>query len=245
VRTLAELGDSAKARLAAKRVFFGHQSVGGNIMDGVADIVRQQPSLGLRLVDLDAASREPAGFFAHACIGRNNDPLSKTAEFERLMEQGLAARVGVAFHKYCFVDVTGQVDVAALFAAYKAAMDRLRTSHPKVRFVHVTVPLTWPQSGPKALVKRLFGRAPAGYADNFRREEFNDLMRRQYLGREPLFDLAALEATDIDGRTVSIGFQGRTGRSLFGPYACDGGHLNESGRRHIAENLLVFLAELQ
>ena len=57
-------------------------------------------------------------------------------------------------------------------------------------FVHVTVPLTAAQSGLKSLVKRPMGRAP----DNVRLEEYNQLLRRTYAGREPIFDLARLES---------------------------------------------------
>ena len=244
MRTIGELTETAKARLATKRIFFGHQSVGGNIMDGVGDLVREQPTLGLKVVGLDESASTSGGFFAHALVGTNEHPTTKTDEFARLLDEGLASRVDIAFHKYCFVDVTERVDAQGVFAHYRDTMGRLRAAYPGVTFVHVTAPLMAVQSGPKALVKKMLGRAPARYQDNFRREQFNELIRREYLGREPVFDLAAVESSAPDGRQETISFQGTNGRALFAPHTSDGGHLNEIGRRRVAEELVVLLAQL-
>jgi hypothetical protein len=244
VRTISELSETARGSLAAKRIFFGHQSVGGNIMDGVADLVRDQPSLGIRIVDLDGARTATGGFFAHAAVGRNLYPGLKTDDFAKLMDQGLASRLDIAFHKYCYVDVLEGTDIEAVFANYRDTMARLRATYPSVTFVHVTVPLTVVQSGPRALLKNLLGRVPNGLADNLRRSEFNELMHRQYSGREPIFDLAALESTTQSGETATIALNGRSGRTLVTSYTDDGGHLNRVARRRIAEALCVMLAQL-
>ncbi len=92
--------------------------------------------------------------------------------------------------------------------------------------------------------RRALGKAPGGYADNIRREQFNELMRREYTGREPIFDLAAVESTAPDGARQTFEFQGQRGLALFPPYASDGRHLGEAGRRRVAEELLVLLASL-
>ena len=242
--TIARLTGTADGKLAEKRVFFGHQSVGGNIMDGIADLERERQSLRLRIVSLDKASIEDGGFFAHAPVGRNGDPASKTDEFARLLDDGLATRVDIAFHKYCYADISEDTDVAPIFRHYLQTMARLRVAHPNVTFVHVTTPLVTVQSGPKALAKMILGRAPGGYQSNRRREQFNDLMRKQYTGREPLFDLAAIESSAPDGTKVSTVFKGSSTRTLFPRYASDAGHLNEFGRRRTAEELVVLLAGL-
>jgi len=244
VRTIGELTETAKARLATQRIFFGHQSVGGNIMDGVGDLVREQPTLGLRVLGLDGVRSIEGGFFAHAKVGRNEYPATKTDEFAKLLDEGLASRVDIAFHKYCFADILENTDTKAVFQSYQKTMARLRDAYPNVTFVHVTAPLMAVQSGPKALVKKLLGRAPDGYQANFRREQFNELMRREYTGREPLFDLAAIESSAPDGTQATIAFKGTSGRALFPPYTSDGGHLNEIGRRRVAEELVVLLAQL-
>jgi len=244
LRSVSELSDEAKAALSGARVFFGHQSVGSNIMAGVSDVVRDDPRLALRVLELAPGEMPAGGFFAHAKVGQNGQPAGKTDDFADRMDKGLAAKVDIAFHKYCYIDVNDKTDANALFAHYKATMGRLRSAHPAVRFVHVTVPLTHVQSGPKALVKKVIRRAPGGYADNVRREQFNDLMRREYKGREPLFDLAAVESTRPEGGQELFTFKGSSGRALFPPYGSDGRHLNEMGRRRVAEELVVFLAGL-
>jgi hypothetical protein len=150
----------------------------------------------------------------------------------------------VAFHKYCYVDVTETTDVAAVFDHYRQTMARLREEFPGVVFVHVTTPLVRVGSGPRAALKRLLGRDPGRYGGNFARERFNDLMRGAYRGREPLFDLAAIESTRPDGHRETIQSGDQRGYALVAAYTMDNSHLNEVGRRRVAEELLVFLARL-
>jgi hypothetical protein len=240
---LGQVPEAAWQGLAAKRIFFGHQSVGANIMEGVADVVRDEPRIGLR-VGVGAGALAGGGCFAHGPVGRNGDPGLKTDDFARLIEGPLRGRVDVAFHKYCYVDISENTDVAALFDHYRTTMARLRAEFPGVVFVHVTTPLVRVESGPRAALKRLLGRTPGRYGANFARERFNDLMRDAYRGREPLFDLATIESTAPDGRRETIRFGNRSGHALVPAYTADGSHLNEVGRRRVAEELLVFLARL-
>ena len=237
-----EMTDSAWQSLATKRIFFGHQSVGANIMDGVGDVVRDEPRIGLRVAEGEDALNGGGGVFAHARIGRNGDPVLKTDEFARLIEGPLRGKVDVAFHKYCYADFSETTDVAAVFDHYRKSMARLRAEFPGVDFVHVTTPLVRVQSGPKAAIKQLLGRPLRGYGGNFARERFNGLMRQAYGGREPLFDLAAIESTRPDGRRETIRSGGHSAYALVPAYTTDGSHLNETGRRRVAEELLVFLA---
>jgi hypothetical protein len=150
--------------------------------------------------------------------------------------------VDVAFHKYCYADILEATDVPAVFDHYQRTMARLRADCPEVVFVHVTVPLVRVQSGPRAWIKRLLGRAPGRYAGDLARERFNQLMRGTYAGREPLYDLAAVESTGPDGRREVIRAGGRSGYALVPAYTADGSHLNETGRRRAAEALLTVLA---
>ncbi len=244
VRSISELTDDARAALAGRRIFFGHQSVGVNIVQGVADLVGASRGLRLQLVGPGEAWPGSGGFLAHDKVGTNGAPSSKTDEFARQVAEHQGSRVDVAFHKYCYIDFSVGSDAGRIFAYYRDAMARLRAQYPAVVFVHVTAPITVVQTGPKAVIKRMLGRAPGGYADNIRREEFNALMRRQYVGREPLFDLAAIESADMEGRQQRFEFNGQAGLALFPPYASDGRHLGEVGRRRVAEELLVMLASL-
>ena len=69
-------------------------------------------------------------------------------------------------------------------------------------------------------------------------------MRNAYRGREPVFDLATIESTRPDGRREAIRAGSRSGYALVPAYTSDNSHLNEQGRRRVAEELLVFLARL-
>lgn len=234
---LADMPASAWDRLAGRRIFFGHKSVGDNLVAGLEDLVRQQPQLRLRVVRTSDPADFAAPVFGHAHLGTNGDPRSKLAAFADLMSGPLGACVDVAFFKFCYVDVTADTDVPALFADYRATLDRLRLARPRVTFVHVTVPLTVRPTGPKAAVWRLLGRPD----NNVARCRFNELLRKEYAGRAPLFDLARCEATAPDGFVRGHEVAGLRVEGLWAAYSDDGGHLNAAGRRWAAEALLVVL----
>lgn len=237
-----DVPDSAWAALAATRIYFGHQSVGGNVMDGVRAIADARPELGLRV--LEAAPADSGGAIVHGLVGRNGDPALKTDDFARNVAAGAAGPVRVALHKYCYADIIDTTDVEPVLRHYRETMARLEAEHPDVAFVHVTAPLVRVQSGPRATLKKLLGQAPGRYASNFKREEFNEALRREYGASGRLFDLAAVESTRPDGSRETITLGGRTAYALFPGYTDDGSHLNAEGRRRAAEALLALLAGL-
>jgi|EndMetStandDraft_4_1072995.scaffolds.fasta_scaffold174526_2 hypothetical protein len=243
-RTLRDIPADETRRLQAARIFFGHQSVGADIMAGVEDLVKSTPQLQLRVVQLQGPSLPAGPFFAHEKIGENGKPSLKTDVFATLMEDGFNKNLDIALHKYCFVDIEASTDVGRLFAHYKETLARLRAESPNVRFVHVTTPLTVVQSGWRATVKRMLGREPDHYGDNITRQRYNELMRHEYAGREPLFDLARIESTRPDGSRETISWGDQSAFALVPDYASDGAHLNPVGRRYVAEQLLVFLADV-
>jgi hypothetical protein len=51
-------------------------------------------------------------------------------------------------------------------------------------------------------VKELLGRTPGQFGDNIVRERFNDLIRKTYDGREPVFDLARHESSTTTFRAT-------------------------------------------
>jgi hypothetical protein len=226
--------------LSQRRVFFGHQSVGVNLLDGIRALAAQQ-RVTIRVAEPQATGIAP-GSIGHAHVGINREPGSKLRDFERAFASGTAAGADLAMLKFCFVDVTGETDVAALFTEYQATMARLRTAFPGTTLVHSTVPLTTVQGGWKAAVKRLLGRPLAGVAENARREEFNTLLRTAYQGREPLFDLARVESTRTDGATETADWHGRAVPALLPEFTDDGGHLNGEGQLRAARELIAILA---
>ena len=234
---------AAEAKLQQRRIFFAHQSVGGNIMDGVAALQQEPDAPRLRVLEIKGQLPATDGpFLAHARLGQNGDPRSKTEAFITALESGLGRTADVAMQKYCYVDIDAKTDVSQLFTYYRDAMARLHREFPQLTIVHVTTPLVRVQSGPKALVKRLLGRAPDHYEDNIARNRYNDLLRREYASREPVFDLAAIEASRPGGSPEPFQFKGVDVFELRAEYTTDGGHLNADARRRVAGDFLSFLA---
>jgi hypothetical protein len=230
-----KLGAELRA-LAGRSVFFGHQSVGGNVLEGLERIAAAES------VPLPVAEGRPgAPGITHAHIGANGDPLGKLAAFAQAVDGGGA--IDVALMKFCYVDFHAGTDPAALFARYQETLAGLAARHPGTTFVHVTAPLTTIQGGWKPLVKRLLGRETSP-AENARREAFNALVRRAYQGKEPLFDLARLESTRPDGGAEQISWKGQQVPVLVGGYTDDGGHLNATGQDRVARALAQYLAAL-
>jgi hypothetical protein len=173
-------------------------------------------------------------------LAENGDPLRKLENFKAAVGEG--SRYDIALVKFCYVDVTADTDARALFERYRATIAQLQAKNPRTVFVHATLPLTTVQSGPKALAKRLLGRAPYGTIENLRRDEYNRLLRASYAGREPIFDLARLESIAPDGASVSMTWNGATAPAMSQAYTDDGGHLNARGRVLAAQEFVTVLA---
>jgi hypothetical protein len=224
--------------LSHERIYFAHQSVGANILAGVAELAREA-GVPFRIVEAPNAAAVAPGTFGHFFVPENGAPLRKLANFKTAL--GSRSGIDIALIKFCYVDIDANTDAAALFARYQATIAELRAANPHTTFVHVTLPLTTVQTGPKALVKRLLGRAPYGTIENVRREQYNALLRRTYAGREPVFDIARLESTAPDGSRVTVTWDGVVAPAMSPAYTTDGGHLNESGRLRVARELVRVL----
>lgn len=228
--------------VAQKRIYFGHQSVGNNLLDGIRQLA-VQAGVPIHVIEAPSASGVPPATFGHTPVARNGDPLQKLQSFEQAMGQQPAG-LDIALVKFCYVDITESTDAKALFARYQAMVDGLRAKHPGTIFVHVTAPLTIAQSGLKATIKRLIGRVPYGVIENQRREEYNILLRQAYQGHEPVFDLARAESTAPDGTAVIVEWKGTASPTMAAAYTDDGGHLNGVGKQRVARELISVLAAI-
>lgn len=235
---LAELTQVSAAQwhaLAGKRIYFGHRSVGEDILAGIEAIRAELPQIALRIVPGEPAVLQSGPALAHAAIGDNGDPAAKLRAFTRQLEAAAAIGIDLALMKFCYVDVGIGTDVEQLFGDYRQAVTRWRVALPRARFVHCTVPLCLPPATWKERLKGLLGRGEV--AANRRREAWNQMLRAEYGGREPVFDIAAAAATLPDGTRVTAG-----GVPCLAPcYTSDGGHLNPVGRRAVARALLRVL----
>ena len=238
---LAAVPAEAWQRLARSRVLFGHQSVGFNILEGVRDVMKIHPEIALRIVDVPSSAEDTGPALAHFAAGQNGRPISKVDDFAARIASSLV-KPDVALLKLCYIDVDARSDVRAIFDHYRARVTEMRAAAPATTIVHLTMPLRVVQSDWKVPVKRLIGRPIGGYADNIKRNGYNDLVRAAYRGREPLFDVAEVESTRPDGGRVTFESGGQTYFALAPEYTTDGGHLNVVGRRVVAEALLSQLA---
>lgn len=247
VSHMMDIAPEAWMWLSNRKIFFGHHSVGNNILDGMHHLLATDSSVRLRIVKTDDARRIEEGVLAHAVVGRNFDPMSKIAEFENVMNSGMGEAVDIAFFKLCFVDIRRHSDPEGILAAYCEAMERLKRRYPHTVFMHATVPLEGLPSTIKgilkACIKRLIGRSLVR-ADNQVRARYNTLLRKRFSGTEPVFDLAYYESLGPEGQRYYRMWQGRKIPVLARMHTDDGGHLNVPGRRHLAEQLLIELARL-
>lgn len=243
VPAIADITTEQWTRLADRRLFFGHQSVGGNILDGVAEVLRDHPEIPLRVIETaDPAAMRGPGLY-HARIGKNGEPETKLASFKQIAAAGMGEG-GTAMVKYCYVDVTGRTDPVALFESYRREVDSLRAAHPGLTIVHVTLPLEtdW---GEYFHWKRVIrGQLTTHRELNFLRQRYNERLRETYGGREPVFDLAHLQSIGADGKVRTVRYRRTRVPILAREWTYDGGHLNEAGRRRIAEAFLATLASL-
>src|SRR5512143_2233184 len=68
------------ARLAGRSVLFGHQSVGGNILDGVGRLV-SAAGVGPRVAQLEAMVAPSPGVLGHVLLPEDGDAARKVRSF--------------------------------------------------------------------------------------------------------------------------------------------------------------------
>jgi hypothetical protein len=234
-------------KLAKKKIFFGHQSVGYNIIDGIMDVMNERDYIKLNVI----GAREPSAFgqpvLAHSQVGVNTKPFSKIKRFEEIMDSGAGSKVDIAFFKFCYVDIMRNSDPQEIFDGYCTAQKGLKKRYPDTKFLHVTVPIRSVPKGAKKYLKQtvklLIGK-PGFFEDNIMRQKYNDLVNKNYSKTGFLFDLAHIESVNAKG----FGCYAQKGAQkvyVMAPeYTEDGGHLNSLGRKKVAEQLLIALAEI-
>jgi len=233
-------------RLSERKIFFGHQSVGFNILQGIDELLRDSKETRLTVVnfEIDGIPPEGRGIF-EAKIGTNGNPFKKIDEFKKVVLGGEGTTPWeMAFFKFCYVDFYENADVEKIFEAYKRSITEIRTKLPGLIVVHMTVPLTTGTPSVKERIKGVLGRKEIEFLGNIKRNRFNDLMRAEYAGNAPLFDLAGYESTRPDSSRAAFQYEGKSYEMLDRGYTDDGGHLNGKGRDWVAWNLLSYLSGL-
>ena len=86
--------------VAHTRVFFGHQSVGMNMLNAIPAIYTDHGVSAPSIEQGRAAPAPNGGFIAHQFIGENTKPLLKIEDFNRTMRDGMGRQVDVALMKF-------------------------------------------------------------------------------------------------------------------------------------------------
>ena len=224
--------------LSRLHVYFGHQSVGANILDGLNKLATEQ-GVALSIKEVRQANEVLDAGVSHTFVAENGDPLRKLADFQKALS--VPNKIDIAMIKFCYVDFSADTDTDALFQRYRETIDAVKQQNPRIRFVHITTPLTKIDSGWKTTVKGWLGKPPYGVEENRRRNEYNNLLRKYYSGRDVIFDLAKIESSAGDGTELTVDWKGGKIPYLNPLYTSDGGHLNTQARRLVAAQLVSTL----
>jgi hypothetical protein len=104
--------------LARARIYFGHQSVGGDVLEGLAALAAKKGA-SLRIIEAPLDDGLPG--VVHAKVGRNRAPETKCDAFGRFLTGQAAVSWDAAMLKFCYADMGegGERDPRRLLAAYR------------------------------------------------------------------------------------------------------------------------------
>jgi hypothetical protein len=217
------------------KIFFGHQSVGYNIVEGIGILNNESNDNNILVKETRIPSDIETGVFAHCLIGKNEYPKLKIDDFASLIRNGIGDSADIAFMKLCYVDFNKNTDITELFNYYREAMAGLQSEYPRLKIFHCTVPLNVKPSGLKGMAKKFLKMDRNIYINSY-----NNLLG-DYYPDSSLFDIAALESFMPDG---SINTYKSDIKALANEYSSDGGHLNREGSVMIASKLLIKLSKI-
>jgi hypothetical protein len=213
--------------LRSQRVYFGHQSVGGRVLEGFREL---ETSFG----------KGPE--IQDALIGQNGDPDGKCEDFARRLQTFPPGSIDIALMNFCYMDFDQATDVPRLFARYSNTLDTLQARYPSITFVPVTTPLTTRSPLWRRTMKGLLGNPDLLSVVNSKCAEFNRMLAQNYGSKTVVFDLERVESTYPDGSRNEFTMNGQPAYSLVEEYTSDGGHLNGLGRTVAARELVHTLA---
>ncbi len=246
--SIQKVPQSTWDQLAQKKIFFGHHSVGENILQGLKTLLAEHPNIHLKIINSKEMGNQIARpSLVEGPVGRNFYPYTKLNAFKEKIEAGYGETADIVFFKFCFVDFNPETEINALFTNYRDTLDDLRKKYPDTTFAVISAPLTCYAPGfaglekrAKDIIKKIIGKL--NIYDYKSANRFNELLTKEYKGKVPFFDLARYESTRPDGSRNSTIVDGQQNFELVQGYTTDGGHLNTIGQKLIAEQFLLFLA---
>ena len=227
--------------LFKNQIYFGHQSVGDNIIEGVQKILLESEvsPLVFELPSKKIPIDEPGLY--HSKLGENFDALSKIDNFKEIVESGRLKNCRLAFFKLCYVDIKQDANIEEIFNHYKTTLLKLEEDFPEITFLHCTVPLRSNQKGLKSTLKKALNIPLVNRLENIKRFEFNEKIRKEFSAKNNLFDIAYLESMSLSGKHLLSRYHGEKFEAMQNDYTSDGGHLNPLGSEYLAGKLLTFL----
>lgn len=211
------------AELAQKKIYFGHQSVGFNILDGIAEIVKNHKAIIFHILEGHESSLFNQSVFAHSRVGQNTKPETKIVQFQQIMDDDLGSKVDIAFLKFCYVDIRANSEVQRNLSQYEEMVTNISRKYPRLTLVHFTVPLKVSKPTWKTKLKNILGKDSWEFADNIKRNEFNKLLREKYQETGLLFDISRFESSRQTGERVVFSVNGEEYEMLNPDYTDDGG----------------------
>lgn len=202
------LSQADNEKIKKAKVFFGHQSVGMNTLDGAA-------ALGFKFDEVSGAKDYAGPKLGHAYLDSNKVPLDKIKNFDAFM--GKIGGPDVAAMKLCWIDFEGDTEVAKIQKSYVETINKVVAANPKVHLFHVTTPLKTDEP-----------------AFNKSRLAYGDWLKNTYKDKGLVLDLAMIQSTKPDGSACMNGGV----RALCSEYASDEGHLNDAGQKRAAKAFL-------
>lgn len=249
---ILDISQSSLKLISEKKIYFGHMSVGYNIIDGLKSVINNKYPNTLNIVETNNPADFSKPVFAHSKNGRNLYPKSKIDSFVKQINGNLGKHVDIAFFKMCYVDIRSDSNINEIFQYYKKVFNDLIKRHRKIKFIHFTVPLTTIRNfglkeSIKDLIKKIIGKQTKlekSKNDNIKRWEFNELLKKEY--KESIFDLAGFESLypDESGKREVFKTDSNAYPALIPEYSNDGGHLNNLGSKIIAKRLLLYLNDI-
>jgi len=231
---------SAWIELAKKKIYFGHRSVEHNIIDGIKDLIEEHSQIKLNMVEITSKVDFENGFFAHSWIRPNDPPRSIASAYLDMAENKMGKNFDIVLLKF---NTYGNKNLKEVINEYKKGISIIKNKYPESTFLHMTFPVVKVKTTWKRRIKKMLGKDDAWeYNVNIKANEFNELLRKEYVGREPIFDLAKLQSTYPDGSRATFTKDEKKYFQMVEAYTNDGTHLNEKGRKIIAEQFLIFLA---
>ena len=233
-------GESIR-KIKDRRILFAHHSVGENILDGL-QIIAVESGVDLKITRIGSAPLTNKSTFVDFTPGNNQSPKTKIDGFvQQIKNLNKDFVPDIAFMKFCYVDFGSDTDIEELFEYYKNNIEVLKKERPEIAFAHLTVPLVAKPENFKSSMKRLLRLEVWEDASNVNRTRFNQLLIKEF-PEDPIFDIARIESTRMDGSRAEFKYDGITYYSLATEYTHDGGHLNVLGRRVVASEMAKFLA---